>query len=171
MLAELLRDHSMGQYLVATGDSFLQNEFNGRCANLAGEILTAVGQFKQGSYLATLAGDDDTARNEALALLGINALRNFAGGWPEVPGLCFFNDEQRASVESAALQALLAAASGSSSGFSSPSSLASFEPFFPASDSSLAAGLMALELLRGEREAAESAPEGASALDNARAEP
>jgi hypothetical protein len=172
MLAELLRDHTKGGYLVSTGTSFLSNEFSGQCANLAGEILTAVGQFKRGDFIAGMVGDDQAAqdaRTEAAVLLGFNAVRNLASGWPEVPGLCFFNDDQRATAADPATQALLAAASAVASSFGAPSSLASFEPFFPASDASLAAGRSALDKRRAELAAA--AASGGGATDTAPAEP
>ncbi len=144
MLAELLRDHSMGTTLMASGSTFLTNEFNGQCANLAGEILTAVGQFKQGDYIASLANDED-ARNQAMLLTGFNAIRNMAAGFPQTPGLCFFNDTQRSTATSPADAALFAAASlASSQGVN----LTSFEPFFPADDSDLAAGRAALAALQ-----------------------
>jgi hypothetical protein len=162
MLAELLRDHSMGATLLATGSSFLNNEFNAQCGNLAGEILTAVGQFKQGDYIASLA-QDETARQNALGLMGLNALRNVTAGFPKTPGLCFFNDNQRAQAMSPAEAALYAAASiASAQGVN----LTSFEPFFPADESSLAAGRAALLALQAAADSDSGAqPEGASALD------
>lgn len=164
MLAQLLRDQSMGTTLMATGSSFLQNEFNGQCANLAGEILTAVGQFKQGDYITTLANDEE-ARNTALLLTGFNAVRNMAAGFPQTPGLCFFNDTQRSTAMTPAEAALLAAASAAASG--KGVSLTSFEPFFPADDSDLAAGRAALAALQ----AAASESSGAVSPASGQAEP
>jgi hypothetical protein len=153
----------MGTTLMAGGSSFLQNEFNGQCANLAGEILTAVGQFKQGDYISSLANDED-ARNEALVLTGFNVLRNMAAGFPETPGLCFFSDDQRTQAMSPADAALYAAASLASA---SGQNLSSFEPFFQTSDADLAAGRAALAALQAAAAAAAASetPEGASALD------
>lgn len=161
MLAELLRDHSMGTTLMSTGSSFLQNEFNGQCANLAGEILNAVGQFKQGDYIASLANDQE-ARQNAMLLQGFNAVRNLAAGFPQTPGLCFFNDDQRATATTPAEAALFAAASMASA---QGVSLTSFEPFFPADDSSLSAGRAALMALQAAAQVADAADEGSSGSD------
>jgi hypothetical protein len=164
MLAELLRDHSQAQLVIATGNSFLPNEFNGQCANLAREILTAVGQIKQGDLISDLAGRaGEDAQNTAIAQLVFSGLRGAAAGWPEVPGLCFFSDDQRASSGSGATQALLAAAS--SGGLSAPSSFASFEPFFPASEASLAPGRSALIRRREALAAAEAAAAEAASTE------
>jgi hypothetical protein len=152
MLAALLRDQSQNQLMIATSASFLDNEFNGKCANLAGEILSAVGQFKQAQTYTSIADNED-ARNQLLGQMGFSALRNMATGFPEVPGLCFFNDNQRATASSPATQALYAAAQlASSQGVD----LTSFEPFFPADDGSLAAGRKALMALDGASEAAQT---------------
>jgi hypothetical protein len=146
MLAELLRDQSQTQLMLASGASFLDNEYNGKCANLAGEILSAVGQFKQAQTYTSIA-DNEEARNQLLGQMGFNAIRNMAVGFPEVPGLCFFNDNQLSSSSSPATQALLAAAQlASSQGVS----LTSFEPFFPATEDSLAPARMELMRLQDE---------------------
>jgi len=71
--------------------------------------------------------------------------RSIAAGFPETPGLCFFNDSQRAQAMTPAEAALYAAASAASG---QGVSLTSFEPFFPADDSSLAAGRAALMALQ-----------------------
>ena len=143
MFAALLRDPGATDYLYAMPNSFLENDYQAQCANLAAEMLTAVAQFKQESFFQQLSDDSDFAAATGL-LLGFNALRNISAGFPPVPGLCFFNDQQLSGTGASANSYLQAAAQ--SAGYSGVS-LSSFERFTPADQSSLASGLAALAAL------------------------
>ncbi|MGD2133278.1 MAG: hypothetical protein PVI23_10830 [Maricaulaceae bacterium] len=155
MFGEMLRDPlggAAGELLFASPGAFLDNEFSGQCANLAAEMLIAVAQFKQEDFVSRLTNDDQFATTMGL-LVGFNALRNVSAGFPETPGLCFFKPEQVTSVEPAASTALQSAAR--SAGMGLAISLQDYEQFPPADQSSLAAGLAALSILRAAAEASE----------------
>ena len=156
MFGEMLRDPlggAAGELLFASPGAFLENDFSAKCANLAAEMLIAVAQFKQEDFVQRLGDDREFATTMGL-LVGFNALRNMSAGFPEAPGLCFFKPEQVANTEPAASSALQSAARGVGMGL--VMSLTDYEYFPPATQDSLAAGLLALAAARAAAEKAEA---------------